>query len=143
MDQIEQLAEKLNIKDVVKLHGNKSLEEIARAIVVTDLGVIPNKRTSFTEINMPTRIFEYLAMGKPVIVPSTIGIRDYFNEDNMLFFEPDNFEDLARQILRAYDHPDEAATYVKRGRSVYSGYLWVKERRRFITLVEGLLSHTT
>ncbi len=43
-----------------------------------DIGVIPNRRSVFTELNMPTRIFEYLSQGKPVIAPGTPGILDYF-----------------------------------------------------------------
>jgi glycosyltransferase involved in cell wall biosynthesis len=138
---IEQLAEELGVKDLVHLHGNKSLAEIAHAILATNLGVIPNKRTPFTEINMPTRIFEYLAMNRPVIAPSTIGIRDYFNDNNLLFFEPGDTSDLAKQIAWVYDHPTETADFTKRGRTVFSNYLWSKERRRFVTLVSNLFRH--
>jgi glycosyltransferase involved in cell wall biosynthesis len=135
---IEQLAEELGVNDLVHLHGNKSLAEIAQAILGTNLGVIPNKRTPFTEINMPTRIFEYLAMGRPVIAPSTIGIRDYYNDDNLLFFEPGDASDLAKQIAWVYDHPIEAAGFIKKGRTVFSDFLWSKEQRRFVNLVANL-----
>ena len=39
---------------------------------------VPNRRSMFTELNFPTRLFEYLAMRRQVIAPSTKGIRDYF-----------------------------------------------------------------
>jgi len=58
-----------------------------------NVGLIPNLRNPFTEINMPTRIFENLAMEKPVIVPNTAGIRDYFDDSKMIFFEPGSSED--------------------------------------------------
>jgi glycosyltransferase involved in cell wall biosynthesis len=138
---IEQLAEELGVKDLVHLHGNKSLAQIAQAILGTNLGVIPNKRTPFTEINMPTRIFEYLAMDRPVIAPSTIGIRDYFNNGNLLFFEPGDASDLAKQIAWVYDHPAETVGFTKRGRTVFSDYLWSKERRRFVALVSDMFGH--
>ncbi len=59
------------LEDAVYFHGFKSLPEIAEAIVPIDLGLIPNRLNSFTQINLPTRIFEYLAMNKPVIAPRT------------------------------------------------------------------------
>jgi hypothetical protein len=37
------------------------------SVFVCDLGVIPEHHNAFTEINTPTGIFEYLALGKPVI----------------------------------------------------------------------------
>jgi len=138
VERIEQLAADLGVKDMVHLHGKKSHREIAEAILATSLGVIPNKRTPFTEVNMPTRIFEYLSMDKPVIAPSTIGIRDYFNGDNLLFFEPDDSVNLAEQIAWVHDHPEETGDFIKRGRNVYKNHLWIKERRRFVTLVADL-----
>ena len=74
------------------LYGRKYLEEIVKEIEKCDLGIIPNQRNAFTDINTPTRVFEYLAMGKPVIAPSTEGIRDYFDNDSLLFFEAGNSE---------------------------------------------------
>ena len=34
-----------------------------------DVGLIPNRQSVFTELNTPTRIFEYLAIGKPEAAP--------------------------------------------------------------------------
>jgi len=57
------------------LSGAWRIEDIVKAIDECDVGVIPNQRNVFTELNTPTRIFEYLALGKPVIAPRTAGIR--------------------------------------------------------------------
>ena len=61
-------------------------EKIVEAIDECDVGVIPNRRSIFTELNTPTRIFEYLSRGKPVIAPSAPGIQDYFSGDALVFF---------------------------------------------------------
>ncbi len=77
-------------------------------------------------------------MGRPVIAPSTIGIRDYYHNENLLFFEPGDAADLAKQIAWVYEHPSETAGFIKKGRAVFSEYLWSKERRRFVNLVADL-----
>jgi glycosyltransferase involved in cell wall biosynthesis len=64
------------LQTAVRYLGPKNLEQISEAIDACDVGVIPNRGSIFTEINMPTRIFEYLARGKSVIAPRTAGIRD-------------------------------------------------------------------
>ena len=61
----------------------------------SDIGVIPNRRSIFTEINTPTRIFEYLSQGKPVIAPRVPGIVDYFGPEDLVFFELGDADDLA------------------------------------------------
>lgn len=49
-----ELVEELGLQDIVKYHGFVSLEVIAEAIEGIDVGIIPNKRNPFTEINFPT-----------------------------------------------------------------------------------------
>jgi glycosyltransferase involved in cell wall biosynthesis len=141
VERIESQIEKLGLKNQVCYHGQKSSEEIARAIGGVDLGVIPNRRTPFTEVNFPTRIFEYLAMGKPVIVPETRGIRDYFDKTQMLFFNPDDSADLARVIKWVAEHPDETATIVERGREAYRRHLWDEEKIRFLDSVSAMFEN--
>jgi len=126
------------LEEAVHYHGYKPLPEIAEAIASIDLGVIPNRLNSFTRINLPTRIFEYLAMSKPVIAPRTKGITDYFKDDEIIYFEPGNADDLARKMEWVYQHPAETRSVVKRGRKVYEKYSWELERSRWTGLVNGL-----
>ena len=68
------------LQDSVRYLGPKNLEQIVEAIDACDVGIIPNRRSIFTEINTPTRIFEYLSRDKPVIAPLAPGIQDYFGD---------------------------------------------------------------
>ena len=128
------------LHQVVHYLGPKRAEDIVDAIEECDLGIIPNHRNVFTEINTPVRIFEYLALGKPVIAPRAAGILDYFNNESLLFFELGNSEDLARKIEYVYFHPSEAVEVVKRGQGVYLAHTWRQERLSFVNLVGELLS---
>jgi glycosyltransferase involved in cell wall biosynthesis len=115
--------------------GARNLKEIVEAIEDCDLGIIPNHRNIFTEINTPTRIFEYLALAKPVIAPKTRGIQDYFGDNDMIFFELGDADDLARKIEFAYSHPVDVAETVKRGQAVYLSHTWSRER---LTLLNSI-----
>ena len=117
--------------------GKRTLPEIVQAIEQCDVGIIPNRRNIFTEINMPTRIFECLALAKPVIAPSTHGIQDYFSEQEHVYFEPDNVADLARKIIYVATHPAEVRDIVRRGQAVYQQHLWLQERALFLQLCGG------
>jgi len=128
------------LQESVRYLGPKSLEQIVEAIDQCDVGVIPNRRSAFTEINMPTRIFEYLARAKPVIVPYTTGIRDYFRRDEMIFFESDHVNALARKIEYVFSQPREVNEIVKRGQAVYRAHRWSEERLEFIKAANELLS---
>ena len=140
MDQMTHLIKELHLEDIVYYHGRKSQLEIAQALASADLGIIPNRRSPFTELNMPTRIFENLAMGKPVIVPKTRGIRDYFNETQIIFFEPGNVNSLANAIKWVYEHPSEVQKIVANGMKVLQAHTWNMERGHFTARLQELVT---
>ncbi len=132
------LAESLGIADIVTYHGAKTQTEIAEAILACDVGVVPNRRSAFIELNFPTRLFEYLAMNRPVVAPSTQGIRDYFDSDQILLFSPNDVDDLAAKILWVKEHPAETEKIVRAGAEIYGKNLWNDQKRRFVSLVSTL-----
>ena len=103
-DYVDKLVEEINkleLSDTVFFHGYLQQEKLVEIIQMADLGIIPNRRSPFTEVNLPTRILEYLCLSKLVIVPSTKGIRDYFDKDSLLFFnsgDPNDLDDVIYQV---------------------------------------------
>jgi glycosyltransferase involved in cell wall biosynthesis len=140
LDRVMEQARNKGVQDVVHYLGRKQLEDLVPEIDNCDLGIIPNHRNAFTDINTPTRMFEYLAMGKPLIAPSTQGIEDYFSKESLLFFEPGNSDDLAQQIEYAYFHPREMMEILRRGREVYLEHTWERERETLLGRVSGILN---
>ncbi|MFQ5799472.1 MAG: glycosyltransferase [Bacteroidota bacterium] len=139
LERVMDSARNKGLHKAVHYLGPKRPEDIVRAIRECDVGIIPNHRSVFTQINTPTRIFEYLALGKPVIAPHAPGIQDYFNKESLLFFELGNSEELARKIEYVSSHPSEAIEIVKRGQQVYLAHTWGQERQNLLNLVGGLL----
>jgi len=143
LERVMQSARERGLEQNVLHFGQKPLEQIVAAIDACDIGVIPNRRNEFTQINMPTRIFEYLARGKPVIAPHTAGIQDYFDEDSLFFFEAGNADELAKQIEFVASHPREALTVTERGQQVYKAHAWRQERETLERILEETLRSQT
>ncbi len=139
MSEMDGLIARLGLQPCIHYHGHQPQKVIAAAINQTDLGLIPNRRNAFTEINMPTRIFEYLAMRKPVISPKTKGIQDYFQDDELLFFNPDEPGDLEWKIEFAFSHPEETSSIVERGRAIYQQHVWPREESKLVAVMTELL----
>ena len=131
-ESVMESARARGLENNISYLGARNLDQIVEAINGCDLGIIPNHRNIFTEINTPTRIFEYLALGKPVIAPKARGIQDYFGERDLLFFELGDAEDLARRIEFAFANPDEALATVRRGQEVYRAHTWNREKERLL-----------
>ena len=139
LERVMDEARNKGLQDCVHYLGPRRLEDLAREIEDCDVGIIPNHRSAFAEINTPTRIFEYLALGKPVIAPRAAGICDYFDDRSLVFFELGDAEDLARKTEYVFCHPNEVIEIVRRGQEVYQEHSWRTERRRLTGLVAGLL----
>jgi len=140
LDKVLTTVQTCDLGDVVQYFGAKDLEHIAQAIRDADVGIIPNRRSVFTELNTPTRIFEYLSQSKPVIAPRAQGILDYFGPSDLIYFELGNVDDLAEKILFAYREAESVASSVASGRIIYLNHCWIQERRRFLELTAKLVS---
>lgn len=139
LDDVLATAQENGVPDRVHYHGQKSQAEIAVAIRECQVGVVPNRLSPFTELNFPTRLFEYLSMHRPVVAPATRGILDYFGPGELVTFAPDDVEELASQIQWVYEHPTEVREIVERGRQLYRRCQWSGEKARLIDCVTNLV----
>jgi len=130
----------LNLENIVKHFGKVSLDEIAETIPEINLGVIPNRIGPFTQINLPVRTFEYLCMKKPVIVPRTQGINDYFPEDSIFYFNAGDEINLANVIYSCYSNPEKTLEVTKKGFEIYFKYRWENQGNELIKIYSELIT---
>jgi len=137
-ETVEKQVLELGLEDYVIFHGRVTLERIAEIIPSIDVGVVPNHRDAFTEINLPTRILEYLCMERSAVAPRTRGVLDYFNDDSLHLFEPDNPDDLARVLIEIHRNPAKSERILAGGMEVYRQYTWYKQKQNLLQLVDEL-----
>jgi len=134
------IIDELKLNDTIKYYGLISLDKIAKIISECDIGIIPNRLGPFTQINFPTRIFEYLHMKKPVVVPRTQGINDYFDEEAIFYFDAGNAENLANVIFNIYSDRAKAVEVVKKGYEIYQKHRWERQSKNLVNIYEELLN---
>ncbi len=136
------MIKELNLDNIVTYLGRLSYREIAERIAEIDLGLIPNKMSVFTNINFPTRIFEYIAMDKVCIVPRTKGILDYFTDDDIFFFHPGDVRQLAERISFVLRNKESAQNVLKRGKNIYLKHRWSIEKKKLTNLYSTIHQRT-
>jgi glycosyltransferase involved in cell wall biosynthesis len=139
LERVMDMVQKKGMEEIVHYLGVRREEDLVPEIEKCHVGVIPNQRNAFTEINTPTRIFDYLAIGKTAIVPSTAGVKNYFNDESLLFFEAGNVADLAKQMEYAYAHRSKLPEIARKGQQVYLAHTWDQERETLLNGVSELL----
>jgi glycosyltransferase involved in cell wall biosynthesis len=138
LEQVMASVKERGLEKAVSYLGRCNHQQIVEAIDKCDIGVIPNRRNTFTEMNTPTRIFEYLARGKAVIAPRAQGIKDYFADEDILYFELGDANDLAQKMEYVFFHPNETEEIVRRGQEVYLAHRWTRESDGFINAITEL-----
>ena len=103
IDSVAKLIHELGAADIVHLvKGGVPLEELPARLAEMDLGLIGNRRDIATELMLPVKMLEYIALGIPVVAPRLKAIEYYFNDKMLSFYEPENVESMADAIYKLY-----------------------------------------
>jgi glycosyltransferase involved in cell wall biosynthesis len=119
--------------------------DIPKYISVMDITIAPHDRNSFKSIGgfhgSPLKIFEYMAMGKPVIATPIGQIKDII-EDNISgrLIYSDQVEELKNAVIRLYEDKDYRDTLGKNARKVVmDNYTWEINARKIEDICREVL----
>ncbi len=130
-------AEEVRVGDRVSFHGRIPVEEVAGRLAAADVGLAPTRRDQFTDFSLSTKIFEYAAMGKPVVASRLPTVERYFGE-SLCYFEPGDAASLEAAIRRLIDDTAcREAIVTAAGRRVRE-LSWEREADRYVTLIGDL-----
>jgi len=113
----------------VQLSGRYLPIEQALATVATaDCGVIPNRPTQINRFALSSKLFEYVALGVPVVVARLETLAAHFGPGEVTFFEPGVASSLSWAIRWVAEHPDEARARAARAKARAESYSWSRGR---------------
>jgi glycosyltransferase involved in cell wall biosynthesis len=93
----------------IHLAGPKSHEELPDYISGFDVGIVPYLFNSYTATVVPTKINEYLAMGKPVVSSDLPEVRTFNDKHGVLITSSNRPAEFVASIERALLSPVEEA----------------------------------
>jgi glycosyltransferase involved in cell wall biosynthesis len=86
---------------------------------------------------LPVKMMEYLLVGLPVAVPSLRVIREYFSDEMVSYFEPENVQQLAERIMELAQRPELRVSQVKAADAFFDRYPWVKQKKMYCDFALG------
>jgi len=124
--EVKKLSKDLGIKSSIIFMDWVPHRDIPKIIAAADVGVIPLRATLQTNSYLSFKIFEYWAMGKPVIVSNLISISTIAkNNINGLLVEPENIEKFAKALHTIFSNKEKGKILGKNGRIfVEKNYSW-------------------
>ncbi len=108
------LAQDMELKNIMFIDMMKSEDlkmEIAKSDIV--LGLFGN--TPKTPLVIPNKVFEALAMKKPVITADTPAIRELLSEDEIFLVAPANPKEIASAVIKLKNDPELRSKLAEKG----------------------------
>lgn len=138
VDDLKSLAKKHGVSDSVYFGGRLAGEDVAGYMNLAHFGVISYIDNPMTELAMPNKVFEYIALDVPIISCRLKGLHSLMGDGSVKYFEPENEKDLAENILWLHDNPSEVKTMTVKARELYKSYTWTIMKKRLQNLYERL-----
>ncbi len=140
---LEQLVEQQGLTDVVRFVGRADWAQVPAWIAACDVCVVLHRQTrSYPGDSM--KLWEYLSCGRPVITTAGPGYGETVEAIGCgLAAEPDNARDVARQLIRLLEDPDERIKMGDRGRmAVIQSHTWDARARELELVCSAALEST-
>lgn len=127
------------LDDVLEMPGAWIAQDQALARVASaSVGIIPNRPTELNRFALSTKLFEYVALGLPVVAARLETLRAHFEPDEITYFEPGDAESLASALSWVAAHPEQARQRTaKAQRRVARQYSWTVSSQRYLDVLGG------
>jgi glycosyltransferase involved in cell wall biosynthesis len=114
------------------------LPEVLARVAGADVGVVCNRPIERNLLAVPTKLFEYVALGIPVVAADLPAVREHFDDDEVAFFEAGDAAALAGALKQTLADPEAAQARAWRATRRYGDYRWPVSAARYTDLLDRL-----
>ena len=136
------LADELGIGDRVALHGRIPIDDVPAVVAAADIGLAPTRLDRFTALTVSGKVYEYVAMGKPVVATRLPTVERDFPGDAVAMYPSGDADALADAILALVDDPSRREAAVRSASSIVATLAWEHASRAYVGLIDRLAGDT-
>jgi len=138
------LANSLGVGGSVQLTGWVEFKKIWTYIAESTVCLIPHLRTEHTDTTLPNKLFDYMALGKPVIASNCAPLERVVRETGCgLIFLSGDVTDLQEALRKVLSNTDAQSMMGRSGRqAIREKYNWGVEEKILLNAIEKISIHT-
>ncbi|WP_350304160.1 glycosyltransferase [Photorhabdus viridis] len=142
IQQLRQIAQQIGVCGRVNFLGFIQPKLRFQIIADNDICLLPLTKTSIgSRYTSPLKLFEYMAMGKPVVISDFPSIRDVVDENAVSFADSENAASFAQQIQLLRDNPGRVKAQVGYAKIlVTESFNWDKRARLIMQTISKDIS---
>jgi len=137
---IMKLTEELMLEEFVSFNITKlrPLNKYAEMMREADIGVDPRRSGIFMGESLSSVILNFITTGVPTIMSRTKGSQAYFDDSMVMFFEPGNYQDLARCIIDLCNNQEKRERLARNAQSFIKDHRWERYKKIYYNLIDDL-----
>jgi glycosyltransferase involved in cell wall biosynthesis len=124
----------------VRYLGLVDFKEVNKYLSGADTGIVCLQPINRYKISFPTKLFEYMEAGLPVVASNFALWRDIIDTSNCgICVDPTNPEEISEAIKNLLENPEKARQMGENGRrAVFESYNWGNESRKLLGVYRDL-----
>lgn len=141
-DELQRIREKYNLQDRLILTGKKPYQEIPALIAASDICLLPAySNEKMMQDIVPIKMYEYMAMKKPVVATKLPGVMKEFGQDNGVVYV-DRPEDVVAKAIELVQN-GAVEKLGSKARGFVERYSWDNITDEFERIIEGAIKQKT
>ncbi|MFX0195706.1 MAG: glycosyltransferase, partial [Candidatus Hodarchaeota archaeon] len=137
------LVKKRQLEKFITFHDPVPNDKIAQFIAEADVGIVPKRGGIFSDNALSSKLLDFVSLGIPAVVSRTPVEQYYFDENMVMFFEPENPEDLARAVIDLYRNPERRKQLVRNANKFNNRHNWEHYKKIYYRVVDELCTNST
>jgi glycosyltransferase involved in cell wall biosynthesis len=123
--RVEQLARELGVDERVTITGHVPPADVARHLAAASILALPNASSAISaRYTSPLKLFEYLALGRPIVASDLPAIREVLGPDVAMLVPADDPSAWAGAFSALSADPARAASLAAAARRLAPDYTW-------------------
>jgi glycosyltransferase involved in cell wall biosynthesis len=136
-EDLKTLREKLHLEDRIIFAGKQPFEKIPQLIAAADICLLPAHDNEIMHDIVPIKMYEYMAMGKPIVATKLYGVMTEFGEGNGILYA-DNPECVLDNVIEMIS-TEQKKSIGKKSRNFVIHNSWTDITDSFERALKGML----
>jgi glycosyltransferase involved in cell wall biosynthesis len=141
--RLQKLAKELNVEEHVYFEGYVDRELVPQYIASSDVGIIPYPYCSHWAHTIPNKLFDYMAMSKPVLVSDIEPMKRIVSETRSgVIFQSSRIDSFCRAVGILLDERSRRKMGENGEKAVRERYNWDVDAAQLLDVLEGCRMQT-
>jgi glycosyltransferase involved in cell wall biosynthesis len=134
LGEVQALARREDVGDRVQHLGFVPFEQMIEEILLADACIVAVKKNPYSVLVHTNKMYEYIALHRPVIASRLEAVAAYFPGDALWFFEPGDDAELAETLRHAHVHAEQSQHHVAVATAIYERFRWEREKQIYLAV---------